>query len=38
MKYFYTFIKSFIIKYFTYVSQVFRSLDMSLWGCFIFEK
>ena len=38
MKYFYTFIISFIIKYFTYVSQISFSLDMSLCGCFILEK
>ena len=38
MKHFYTFIISFIIKYFTYVSQISFSLDMSLCGCFILEK
>ena len=38
MKYFYTFIISFIIKYFTYVSQISFSLDMSLCGYFILEK
>ena len=38
MKYFYTFIISFIIKYFTYVSQISFPLDMSLCGYFILEK
>ena len=38
MEYFYTFIISFIIKYFTYISQISFSLDMSLCGCFILKK
>ena len=38
MKHFYTFIISFIINYFAYVSQILISLDMSLCGCFILEK